>query len=1202
MIQEEQNIDCLSSTSKHCNPEIEYNSKTCEPITEENVKASTAVAIETENTSKALSSYTNNFFSTPNSKDNIKVVVRIRPRTIKEQESRSAIRQEDSSSLTVLSTGKTFKYDYIADENISQKDIFNITTTDIAESALNGYNGTVFVYGQTGAGKTYTLLGKNPDLKIGDYSGLLPRTVDYLFAKIKSPEYKTHMFTIKCSFLEIYNENIFDLLSNASLEGGLLGTSTASAGSAQSIQAQSPNRQLFIRDQGDSVKVENLTEHLIRNTEEALELINQGLKNRATAPTAANKESSRSHAVFSIHIENKMKVNNKKITKRSVFHLIDLAGSERQKNTETTGDRIKEAGKINKSLMNLGHVIKTLTENAEKKKSHIHYRDSKLTHLLKDSLGGNSKTCIVANISSAYAASSETVSTLSFALCAKLIKNKAVVNEEISNENFYKEELKRILEQFDSMKMENKLLLSLVKENGVSNKNMGLLNSAVGNGNLNLNINLGNISGYNTNNNNVSNQDIKNQLNTMNINPLSTLEGLEKQLSVLEEEGAVKESKINELVKENTFLNQRLERLDIDYKLIKMEKREEEEKLNGLNFDLSKCKEALSNYTKYDFENKRIIDELTFDLKTKEQQLQNEALLSTERINDLSKRLSFKEEECNQVKQEIILQESTVKYKEEKIKQIEQEIMKKDIQINDLELNIKTKEIEVVELNSKNEELLHTISLSKSELRAKASELSQYMLEKQEEISNLSIKKQALSLQNEVLLKELKKYKLIIRSHNNSINEITESKDNLEKKFQESNTQLLESVRANEMLVTEVSIHRSKIRTLEETLDSVNKDYALILENKNNASKMNSILNQRREISELQKELQSKNGKITSMEGFLKNLNLNNKGTSKVTSSEIIEDIEKKNQEINKSRSIMHDCVFQIKNNLDTNKDGFNICSLAKDEVESKTLEEKFRFFLDQYLQYVKHLEKKIDFKCLEMLEQQKKVDELKGQISKHSEIFKDNYLPYERYNLSQSGDKGNSNLTYSNSNNNSKDFMSENNLNTLNLNNEEDKTYVTNDQGRSPSLNVDYEKISSELIETFVNNPKNKSSILQKMSEADLIDKKTFYSTYQTIGKKRSSKLKNDFSLITEEKDEEGTEKKSNNDGSSCFTSSSNFLGSVSKEILKRSALKEPEIKYDPISKKKKLYHSQGVSVKVDHSLARVHTPVNPFNSAKSK
>ena len=151
------------------------------------------------------------------------------------------------------------------------------------------------------------------------------------------------------------------------------------------------------------------------------------------------------------------------ITRQSVFHLIDLAGSERQKTAETSGERLKEASMINKSLMNLSFVIKNLSENNNNK--HIHFRDSKLTLLLKDSLGGNAKTCIIANVSPAYCNINETISTLCFAQRAKMIKNKAIINEiDTNDDSQYVKEILRLKERYNAIKAENFYLLSLIEK------------------------------------------------------------------------------------------------------------------------------------------------------------------------------------------------------------------------------------------------------------------------------------------------------------------------------------------------------------------------------------------------------------------------------------------------------------------------------------------------------------------------------------------------------------------------------------------------------------------------------------------------------------------------------------------------------------------------------------------------------------------
>lgn len=374
-------------------------------------------------------------------KDNIKVSIRIRPLNDRErlEGSKLSVTITDPGrtlSLDIKSDQKTFTFDYIASEEIDQKCIFEKVARPIADSCLTGYNGTIFAYGQTGAGKTFTILGPNIDSSDYKFSsenpnrGLLPRCFEYIFTKIfENISNCEAEFLVKCSYLEIYQEQINDLLD--------------------------PNPQnLQIReDMKRGVYVEGLIEEIVSNAEETYNLLKIGTLNRHVGSTSMNKESSRSHSVFTLVIESKICQDGVSKYVTSQFHLIDLAGSERQKATDCAGERLKEAGMINKSLSALGNVINSLVDISEGKSRHIHYRDSKLTFLLKDSLGGNSKTSLVANISPAASATFETLSTLKFAQRAKQIKNSAVINEESSGAiALLKLEIKRLKEELKNAK------------------------------------------------------------------------------------------------------------------------------------------------------------------------------------------------------------------------------------------------------------------------------------------------------------------------------------------------------------------------------------------------------------------------------------------------------------------------------------------------------------------------------------------------------------------------------------------------------------------------------------------------------------------------------------------------------------------------------------------------------------------------------
>lgn len=265
--------------------------------------------------------------------------------------------------------------------------------------------------------------------------GLQPRVFDYLFSQIqdlfKEGE-REHL--VKCSYFEIYNEQIMDLLN-------------PTAGNLQVRE-----------DLKAGVYIEGITEEITNNSEDAIEVLQKGARNRHVGATNMNQESSRSHSVFSMTIESKQIQEGITNLKTSKFNFVDLAGSERQKQTAATGTRLKEATNINKSLTVLGSVINALVDVAMGKSQHVRYRDSKLTFLLKDSLGGNSMTSMIANISPSSSAFGESLSTLKFAQRAKMIKNKASINEEASGS------IETLKAQIRKLKTEIEVQNSLIKE------------------------------------------------------------------------------------------------------------------------------------------------------------------------------------------------------------------------------------------------------------------------------------------------------------------------------------------------------------------------------------------------------------------------------------------------------------------------------------------------------------------------------------------------------------------------------------------------------------------------------------------------------------------------------------------------------------------------------------------------------------------
>ncbi|KAM4534065.1 kinesin-like protein KIF15-A [Odontesthes bonariensis] len=349
--------------------------------------------------------------------DSIKVFVRIRPLTqgtglTTDGDPNLCLTVTSPNTIRLLSKAEpqTFTYDHVADMDTSQDAVFNSVAKNIVESCMNGYNGTIFAYGQTGSGKTFTMLGPSElDNFTDELRGVIPRSFEYLFFLInreveRSP--KSKRFLCKCSFIEIYNEQIYDLLDTASAN-------------------------LFLRENiKKGVFVEGAVEKFVNSAAEAHQVLSMGWRNRRVASTSMNRESSRSHAVFTMTLESKESINEVVNIRMSQLNLVDLAASERQKDTPSEGSRLKEASSINRSLMCLGQVIMALVDVSNGKTRHICYRDSKLTFLLRDSLGGNAKTCIIANVHPGSKSFRETLSTLHFAQRAKLIKNKAVINED----------------------------------------------------------------------------------------------------------------------------------------------------------------------------------------------------------------------------------------------------------------------------------------------------------------------------------------------------------------------------------------------------------------------------------------------------------------------------------------------------------------------------------------------------------------------------------------------------------------------------------------------------------------------------------------------------------------------------------------------------------------------------------------------------
>ncbi|KAG8528141.1 Kinesin heavy chain [Bacidia gigantensis] len=335
----------------------------------------------------------------------IKVVARFRPPNKAELAASGAdsvvtFDSEETCSINSSEASGDFTFDRVFDTSSRQTDIFDYSIRSTVDDILNGYNGTVFAYGQTGAGKSYTMMGT--DIDDEEQCGIIPRIVQQMFASIlRSPE--NIEYTVRVSYMEIYMERIRDLLV-----------------------PQNDNLPVH-EEKSRGVYVKGLLEVYVSSVQEVFEVMRRGGLARATAATNMNQESSRSHSIFVVTITQKNVETGS--AKSGQLFLVDLAGSEKVGKTGASGQTLEEAKKINKSLSALGMVINSLTDG---KSTHIPYRDSKLTRILQESLGGNSRTTLIINCSPSKYNDQETLSTLRFGVRAKAIKNKAKINAELS--------------------------------------------------------------------------------------------------------------------------------------------------------------------------------------------------------------------------------------------------------------------------------------------------------------------------------------------------------------------------------------------------------------------------------------------------------------------------------------------------------------------------------------------------------------------------------------------------------------------------------------------------------------------------------------------------------------------------------------------------------------------------------------------------
>ena len=371
----------------------------------------------------------------------IRVVIRTRPTQVFASKNISISSIDNKINITIprneskgiINNQKenwSFQFDKIL-HNVAQEEVFEYVKSVISVST-RGFNGTVFAYGPTGSGKTFTMSGSSSNF---NYRGIIPRSITRLFQELGGKiDFESK---VSISYLEIYNEIIFDLLSP--------------------VPANEQKGEInFQEDAKGNVIVKGLTKHVVANEEEAFNLLFEGESNRTVSEHQLNKASTRSHCIFTISIEMKSKVESSEKVLTSKLNFVDLAGSERVKETGSSGIALKEAAYINKSLTFLEQVVVALTDKT-KRKEYVPYRQSKLTHILKDAIGGNCKTIMIATIWPEEQFILDTLSTLNFAKRMKNVVNDLSVNIMLDKNAYVKKLNKEIKELKKELLMHNTL-------------------------------------------------------------------------------------------------------------------------------------------------------------------------------------------------------------------------------------------------------------------------------------------------------------------------------------------------------------------------------------------------------------------------------------------------------------------------------------------------------------------------------------------------------------------------------------------------------------------------------------------------------------------------------------------------------------------------------------------------------------------------
>ena len=892
----------------------------------------------------------NNKESKESKLERVKVSVRVRPFLPSEKaiDPTSPIESVDTKHnlINILKEydKKTFTYDHVYPEKSTQAEIFEETSKEVVTSVLKGYNGTIFAYGQTGTGKTYTMVG---DFKDQKNKGIIPRSFDYIFEQVKQD--KEHKYNITVSFIQIYIEQIQDLLDPS-------------------------KKEIRIReDQDKAVYLEGVTWVKVSNTNECGQVFAKGEENRTTHATLMNAHSSRSHAILIAQIEKSFVLSKEKIAEltkesnekikaervmtKSFLYLVDLAGSERVKKTKAVDIRLEEAKKINFSLLTLGKCINAL---AEGKQTYISFRESKLTRLLQESLGGNAKTSLIVTISPSNYNTDESISSLNFASRAMKVKNKPIINKSVDYQALcikLQEDLDKLNDEYTELKMAYDKLSTdyeKIKNGEVLVELQKKISQNIGGDFKN------NLSSSNSNSKNKDDFEKEKEKFKKELKKLETFyqgvvknktEEYENVLKDIDKIVFEKEQTIEKLIKDNKSLNNKNK---VNEEIINDYKKEKEDLMNSITDLTNKLNyEQESKENKSVEEHKKQLDSLNAQIELLEKKiipLENMNSLNTDSINLIQNKIDnkirlLKEEKDNLLKEKsnntVKISQNDIKIKlcndeknniEKRLPSITNEMKnvltkRKNEIINDIEI----RQLDNEKINELQDDINNKINNIEEEIKKMKQLKTNMGLIGDEEISKVDKTEifclNKLNETNSILMnKRYEENNIRLKKYLNNINEMNKKMNDLKKIMKMMKKENLELSKKNAMNEKSSNVEKN---------DNNNKN-----EDNKNENKDEKIIEYEKQINDLKKEINNlnKNLMIEKKNSTDRNSRIIENHNKLLEESKIkINKLTQENIELTKNLNLLKQNNNRLNNDLKENQDEIaRIKTLNEREVNDK--------------------------------------------------------------------------------------------------------------------------------------------------------------------------------------------------------------------------------------------------------------------------